>query len=727
MIRKTALLGASLAALCLAAPAIAAGADTDADRPAAGIARLQDDSGDAASATPTMSFGTWGVDTTMLDQDIDPGDDFFAYVNQRWLDANPLPPEYSRFGAFTLLSEKSTTDVKALLDDLAAKDPATLSNDERRILSAYQAYLDTDAIDAAGLAPARPYLDAIVGATTLDQLAQLWAKPGYASPIGGAVSVDAKEPDRYVAYVGFGGLGLPDRDYYLDTSEKGREIQAKYKDYLAFLLGEAGYQDPRAAAEAVYAFEDRIARTVAWDRAVRRNRDLTYNRVSSEEMAAMAGKVPVLEMLSAIGLDKSPTYVVSLMPPTPEEVKALGLDAATLAKIGKGLPGMFELLGETPVATLQAWTIKEFLSDNAAVLPSRFDEASFDFYGKTLRGTPEQRPRWKRAIGEAEGLLGELIGKEYVARYFPPENKEAMDKLVANLRVALGQSIDEIDWMSEETKKQAHAKLDSFDPKIGYRPNLETYDGLAIDADDPIANRMASAKWEQADNVAKLGQPIDRTEWGMLPQTVNAYYNSVKNEIVFPAAILQQPFFALTNDVAVNYGAIGAVIGHEMGHGFDDQGSKSDATGALRNWWTDADRKAFDKLGDAVVAQYNAFCPLDEGKTCVNGRLTLGENIGDLGGLSMAYRAYKIATQGKDVPVIDGLSGDQRFFIAWAQVWRSAQREENYRTRLRTDPHSPEEYRVNGVVRNLDEWYKAFNVKPGDALYIPPEKRVRIW
>jgi putative endopeptidase len=302
-----------------------------------------------------------------------------------------------------------------------------------------------------------------------------------------------------------------------------------------------------------------------------------------------------------------------------------------------------------------------------------------------------------------------------------------MDELVANLRLALRDSITRIDWMGEATKAQAFAKLDSFDPKIGYRDNLETYEGLAITPGDAIANRMAAAAWQRADNVAKLGQPIDRTEWAMLPQTVNAYYNPVKNEIVFPAGILQRPFFALTNDIAVNYGAIGGVIGHEIGHGFDDQGSKSDATGALRNWWTDEDRAAFDALGNRLVAQYDAFCPLDEGKTCVNGRLTLGENIGDVGGLSMAYRAYKLATRDRHVPVIDGLTGDQRFFLAWAQVWRSTQREENYRNRLRTDPHSPEEYRVNGVVRNLDEWYAAFDVKPGDALYLPPEERVRIW
>ena len=719
--RTAALLGASL--LAFAGPAFA----NDDAHDHRQDELLQSGTDAPAAALPTMSFGTWGFDPALIATDIKPGDDFNAYANKRWIDANPLPAEFSRLGAFTLLGEKSTADVKAIMDDLAAKDPATLSPDEQRIINAYKAYLDTDAIEAAGLAPAKPYLDAIKGAATLDDLAKLWAEPGYASPIGGAVNVDAKQPDRYVAYVGFGGLGMPDRDYYLDTSEKGVAIQNAYKAYLAFLLAEAGYADADQQAAAVYAFEDRIAREVAWDRAVSRNRDLTYNQVSAEEMARIAGRVPALAMFAATGLDKSPTYVVRQMPPSAEEIEALKLDPATLAKIGSGLPGMFSLIEQTPVETLKAWMVKEFLSGHAAVLPSRFDAANFEFYGKTLRGTPEQRPRWKRAIGETEGLLGELVGKEYVARYFPPENKAAMDELVVNLRLALAESLTEITWMGEETKAQARAKLAGFDPKIGYRPNLETYEGLAITPGNPIANRMASAKWERADNIAKLGQPIDRTEWGMLPQTVNAYYNSTKNEIVFPAGILQRPFFALTNDIAVNYGAIGGVIGHEIGHGFDDQGSKSDASGALRNWWTDADRAAFDKLGDALVAQYNAYCPLDEGKTCVNGRLTLGENIGDVGGLSMAYRAYKIATKGKDVPVIDGLTGDQRFFLAWAQVWRSTQREANYRNRLRTDSHSPEEYRVNGVVRNLDEWYEAFGVKPGDAMYLPPEKRVRIW
>ena len=721
MIHKTAaLLGASL--LALATPALA---DDHAHDDATDT--LQSVETASASALPTISFGEWGFDPAYLATDIKPGDDFNAYANKKWIDANPLPPEFSRIGAFVLLGEKSTADVKALVDEFAAKDAGALSADQKRILDTYQTFLDTGAIEAKGLAPAYPYLTRIYGATSLEKLGELWATPGFASPVGGFVTIDAKQPDRQIASISFGGLGLPDRDYYLDTTDKGREIQAKYKAYLTFLLGEAGYQDPAAAAESVYAFEETIARDISWDRTVRRNRDLTYNLLSAGDLAAISGKVPVAAMLAQIGVEKSPGFLVSLMPPTPEEIAANKLDAATLAKIGTGLPGMLAFLSETAPATMQAWMAKEFLSAHAPVLPKRFDDARFEFYSKTLQGTPAQRPRWKRAIAETEGLIGELVGKEYVARYFPPQSKAAMDELVANLRVALGESIAEITWMSEPTKEQARAKLAGFDPKIGYRSNLETYDGLAIQPGDPIANRMAAAVWGRADNVAKLGQPVDRTEWGMLPQTVNAYYNSVKNEIVFPAGILQQPFFALTNDIAVNYGGIGAVIGHEIGHGFDDQGSKSDATGALRNWWTDADRAAFDKLGDALVAQYNAFCPFDEGKTCVNGRFTLGENIGDVGGLSMAYRAYKLATKGKEVPVIDGLTGDQRFFLAWAQVWRSTQRDENYRNRLRTDPHAPEEYRVNGVVRQLDEWYEAFGVKPGDAMYLPPEKRVRIW
>ncbi|QPC98857.1 M13 family metallopeptidase [Qipengyuania soli] len=714
MIRKALAIGTSALALALSAPALA---DETAATPKA----------EETSTLPTMSFGTWGFDPEYISQDIKPGDDFFAYANQKWLDANPLPPEFSRFGAFNLLREKSTSDVKALVDELTAKDPAELTADEKRIVDVYASYLDTAAIDANGMAAAQPYLNQIIAADTLEKLLKLWATPGFPSPLGGGVEVDAKETDRYSVYLGTGGLGLPDRDYYTDTSEKGENVKAKYKEYLTFLFGKGGYADPAGATAAVYAFEDQIARKIDSDRAASRNADLFYSKFSPAELTALAGDFPIDIMLDASGFGETDRYIVTNLRPSEERAKELGLTPEMMAKLGNGFEGMLELLGKTPVATLQAWTIKEFLDANSAILGSDIDAADFAFNGTVLNGTPEQRPRWKRAIGETESLFGELLGKSYAARYFPASSKAEMEELVANLRKSMAASLAEITWMSAASKEQAMAKLDSFDPKIGYRDNLETYEGLVVAAGDPLANRMAAAHWNWQDNLDKLGKPIDRTEWGMLPQTVNAYYNPLKNEIVFPAGILQQPFFGPTADIAVNYGAIGGVIGHEMGHGFDDQGSKFDATGALRNWWTDADRKNFDALTNALVAQYDAFCPLDDGKTCVNGRLTLGENIGDLGGLSMAYRAYKLATAGKEVPVIDGFTGDQRFFLAWAQVWRATQREDALRNQLRTDPHSPTYFRTNGIVRNFDEWYKAFDVKPGDKMYLPPEKRIRIW
>jgi putative endopeptidase len=681
---------------------------------------------EAPTEAPTMSFGAWGFDTTMLSPEIHPGDDFFAFANQKWLDENPLPAEYSRYGAFNLLRDKSTHDVQTLIDDLVANSDG-LPRSEKRIVDAYNAYLDTEAIDTGGLAPAQPYLDAIRGTTSLAELVTLWGSARFSAPMFGFVTVDAKEPTRYSVYMGSGGLGMPDRTYYLDDSEKGVGIQEKYRAYLEFLLGEAGVEDAAAMAQQVYDFEDTVARTVTWDRTVRRNRDLTYNAMTPEELHTMGGEFPTHEFLVAAGFDATDRFVVRDLPPTQERVEELGLSEEVQAKIGGGTPAMLALLSGTPVEVLQAWTTKEFLSNNASVLPTRFDEASFDFSGRTLSGTPEQRPRWKRAIGETERMLGELVGASYVKRYFPPENKAAMDELVENLRRALGESIDQIDWMGEETKVEARKKLAKFDPKIGYRDNLETYDDLEILAGEPLANRMAAAKWRRDDNLSKLGGPIDRTEWGMLPQTVNAYYSPTKNEIVFPAGILQQPFYGASADPAVNYGGIGAVIGHEMGHGFDDQGSKSDGTGMLRNWWTDEDRAAFDELGNKLVEQFDGFCPLDDGETCVNGRFTLGENIGDVGGLNLAYRAYKLSLNGEEAPVIDGLTGDQRFFLAWAQVWRSQQREDNYRRRLRTDSHSPEEYRVNGVVRQMDAWYEAFGVGAEDELYLPNEERVVIW
>jgi putative endopeptidase len=706
MIRNLLAIGVSAAALTLSLPAAA---QADAER----------------TPPPQMSFGTWGVDPAALDRSVDPGDDFFAYVNGKWIADNPIPPEYARYGAFNLLGEKSTSDVEKLVTGLAASNPAP-GTAGRRIVDAYQSFLDTTAIDAAGLAPAMPYLGKIEQASDLASLVELFPQAGLPGIVSAGVTVDPKDPNSYIVSLGFDGMGLPDRDYYLVDNERNRAIQAAYKDYLAFLLGKAGYQDPRAAAETVYAFEHQVAE-LEWARASLRDDNITYNKLSKAELAELAPRFPVERLLTAGHFDDQAQFLVPQIPPTAEEVEEFGITPEILEGIGGGTPAMMKLLTETPLATLKAFMAAQFLSANASVLPTEIDDAYFNFYGKLLSGQPEKRPRWKRAIAAAEGQLGEQLGELYVAEYFPPESKQAMDDLVANLRKALAASIAENDWMTDATRREAIAKLDAFTPKIGYPDEFETYEGLEIRPGDALGNRIRSIAWNIEDNRSKLGKPVDKTEWGMLPQTVNAYYNSVFNEVVFPAAILQQPFFGGQADPAVNYGGIGAVIGHEMSHGFDDQGAKSDATGTLRNWWQSADLAKFTELGDKLAAQYGKYCPYDDRKTCVNGRLTLGENIGDVGGLSLAYRAYRMSLNGQEAPVIDGLTGDQRFFIAWAQVWRSMQREAIGRQRLLTDPHSPEEFRANGAVRNQDAWYKAFNVTPDDALYLPPEERVHIW
>ncbi len=677
------------------------------------------------AALPTMEFGVWGIDPEAIDTAVDPGDDFFAYVNGKWTRDNPIPAEYARFGVFDILGEKSTADVKQLVDDLVASNPAA-GTPARRIVDAYLAFEDTSAIEAAGLAPARPYLDRIAATESLAGLAALFPQPGFAAMVSAGVTVDAKDPNSYIVSVGFDGMGLPDRDYYLVDSARNEEVRAEYRKFLAAMLAQAGYADPAAMAEAVYAFEHKVAE-IEWARQALRNRDLTYNKLTRAELDALAPGFPLETVLESAQFADVEQFVVSQLPPTDAEIAELGLTPEYLAGIGGGLPAMMTLLNETPLDTLKAYMAVRFLAGHAAVLPKAIDDANFAFYGTFLSGQPEQRPRWKRAIAAIEGQLGEQLGALYAERYFPAASKEAMEELVGNLRKALAQSLADNDWMTDATRREAMAKLQAFTPKIGYPDEAETYEGLEIDRADPLGNRLAAIAWQRSDARSKLGTPVDKTEWGMLAQTVNASYSSVFNAITFPGGILQPPFFNLTADPAVNYGAIGGVIGHEMGHGFDDQGAKSDATGALRNWWAEEDLARFTELGDKLVAQYDAICPWDDGETCVRGRQTLGENIGDVGGLSMAYRAYRMSLNGKEAPVIDGFTGDQRFFMAWAQVWRTQTREAAARQRLMTDVHSPPEARVNGVVRNHDAWYRAFDVTPDDDLYLPPEERVHIW
>ncbi|MGH6787429.1 MAG: M13 family metallopeptidase [Novosphingobium sp.] len=678
-----------------------------------------------APAAPVLNatWG-WGVQTANIDSSVKPGDDFNRFVNGKWLDTVEIPADRTSTGGFVLLRDLSEERMRTILDELA-KGANPAGSPGARVAAVYKSFMDTDGIEAAGLAPAYPTLERIYGAKSLDDLVALFASPGIASPIGIGVGPDAKSSRVNALYASQASLGLPDRDYYLVDSERNRTIVAKYKDYLALLAGELAYPDPKAVAEVVFQLEKKMA-AQNWDRALGRNRDLTYNKMTVAEFAALAPNVPLRRGLEVAGVAGASEIIVTQLPPTKEELAAAKYTPEMAAKLGGGVPALARLIATEPLANWQAWLALRFIGSKAAVLPKRIDDASFAFYGTLLGGQPQQRPRWKRAIGAVEGSVGELAGQVYAERHFPAENKAAMEKLVGNLRAAMAANLAELKWMGPETRIEAKAKLDAFTPKIGYPNSYKTYPGLEPGS-SAFANSLAVDRWNQADNAGRLGQPVDRGEWFMFPQTVNAYYSSVGNEIVFPAAILQPPFFNLTADDAVNYGAIGGVIGHEMGHGFDDQGAKSDGEGNLRDWWTPTDKAAFEKLTGALIDQYNASCPLDEGKTCINGRLTLGENIGDLGGLSLAYRAYKMSLGGKDAPVIGGYTGDQRFFMAWAQVFRVKMREPALRQQLQTDPHSPGAYRINNIVRNFDEWYKAFDIKPGDKLYLPPEQRLRIW
>ena len=718
MIRKTMMLGASAFALALSSPALANGQENSA---------MAEDNATDAPTTPTMDFGTWGVGLDLIDQSVEPGDDFNAYVNGRWIAENKIPGDRQRYGAFDMLREGAIYDVQKLVNDLVASNPEP-GTAARRIVDAYKSYVDVEAIDASGLAPAQPYLNKIYGAEDLDALVALFGKPGYPSLVGAGVTIDARNPTQYAVGVGFDGMGLPDRDYYLVDSESNIEIRAAYKDYMAKMLGAAGYADPAAAAEAVYAFEHKVAK-LEWARQVLRMPQLTYNVLSPEDLTEMAGDFPIATLLESSKLGGQERYLARQLPPTAEEIEALNLTEDQLAMIGGGLPAMMQLLTETPLATLKAYMAKSFLAANSSVLSSELDAVEFDFFGRTINGQEAQQERWKRGIAAVEGALGEQLGALYVERYFPPDSKARMDALVTNLSRAMSLALDENKWMTPETIAEARTKLEGFVPMIGYPDEFETYDGLEIDPNDPVGNRMSAIRWGAEDARSRLGTEVDPSEWGMFPQTVNAYYSPLTNRIVFPAAILQPPFFNADADAAVNYGGIGAVIGHEIGHGYDDQGSQFDATGTLRNWWQDSDREGFEKYTARMAEFIESYCPVDspEGPVCLRGRQSMGETLGDVVGIQMAYRAYRLSLDGEEAPVIDGLTGDQRFFLGFAQIWRGMEREESLRNRVMTANHPPGEFRLNNAVRHLDAWYDAFKVTPEHDLYLPPEQRIRIW
>ena len=655
-----------------------------------------------APAAPRAAIGEFGLDLAAGNPQVKPGDDFFAYASGHWYETFEIPPDRTSFGVFNQLDELSKTRVRGIIESAAASHPAP-GTPAQKIGDFYASFMDEGLLESRGVAPAEPQLKRIAEAKTRKELAALFGTTGFASLFDLDLPPDFKNPDRYAVYVSQSQLGLPDRDYYLKSDPELQALREKYVAYIEQMLALGGVAGAHDKAQAVMAFETQAARG-QWPIEKRRDVDLTYNPRTKSELIAYAPGFPWQPFLSAAGLGAREDLVLG-------ELTAIH--------------DLARLYARTPLSTLKAFLTFHYLSDHAAELPRRFDEARFAFYGRTLRGQPQQRERWKRAVDAVNGALGEQVGQLYVQEYFPPESKQMMQDLVANLEKALSDRIDHLDWMTPATKTRAHEKLARFTPKIGYPERWKDYSGLEVRRDDLFGNAQRAADWHWHYQLARLDQPVDRSEWQMTPQQINAYYNPLNNEIVFPAAILQPPFFDPNADAAVNYGAIGAVIGHEIGHGFDDQGRKFGPDGSLKDWWTQTDADVFKQRVTRLVAQFNAFEALPGLK--VNGANTVGENIGDLGGLNMAYHAYQLSLHGVAAPVIDDLSGDQRFFLSWAQVWRAKYRDPQLREYVLSDVHSPAYFRVNGPLPNIEAWYRAFGVKPGDKLYIKPEDRVTIW
>jgi putative endopeptidase len=660
--------------------------------------------GDKPSGTagPKPELGTFGIETVHIDEAVKPGDDFFKYVNGKWLATFQIPPDKARYGSFDLLRDRAEEDVHAIVTELAGANPEA-GTTQQKVADLYASWMDEAALEARGVEPLQPYLDRINAVATRADLMNLLASRDFTSPFGVGIETDPNDPTRYTVWVGQGGLGMPNRDYYLNEGEKLEAYRTAYKAYVTKIFELIGDANPARSAEAVVGFEKLIA-TVHWTPEQQR---VIQDIINPMDRAGLKKLAPAADwdiLLAGVGLGEHQDFIVT-------ETTAVRDGALFLDTI--------------PLNIWKSYLTFHIVNDNTGSLPKAFDDASFEFYSKTLRGVEAQRERWKRGVGLLDGLIGEGVGEVYVSRHFPADNKAKMDALVVNLRASLESRLATLEWMDDATRAQALAKLATFEPRIGYPSKWRDYSAMTIEKGKLFENIKAANDFEWNRTLARLNQPVDRDEWGMNAQTVNASYNPLMNQITFPAAILQPPFFDANADPAVNYGAIGAVIGHEIGHGFDDQGREFDETGKVRNWWTEETNAEFTAATDALAAQYDAFCPLTD--ACVNGRLTMGENIGDLGGLQMAYTAYKLSLNGAEAPVIDGFTGDQRFFMAWAQVWRALYRDDAIRNQVLTDPHSPPMYRVNGVVRNLDAWYEAFGVTEGDALYLPPEQRVRIW
>lgn len=646
-----------------------------------------------------------GITLSNIDHSVRPQDDLYQHVNGAWLNNTTIPDDRPLEGTFTALRDGAELAVKAIIEEAAGKGESA-TGVEQQVGGLYASFMDEAAAEAKGLDPIRGRLEDVNAVGSTQELAGLIGRL-FRSDVSGLFSIypapDAGNPERILLYIGQGGLGLPDESYYRE--EKFADIVAAYTGYVAKMLALAGIKDAEAASVRIVALETALA-AHHWDNVTLRNPQKTYNLKTAEEATEL---FPLLE-----------TWF-----------QAARVDAAKRNEIVVSTPDFFAgaagLLESEPLETWKEWLTLRVLSSAAPYLSSEFVDTNFEFYGTTLSGTPQNKERWKRGVAVVEAALGEAVGQIYVERHFPPGHKARMETLVANLIEAYRDSISSLAWMGEETKKEALKKLEAFRPKIGFPEKWIDYSAVVIDPSDLLGNVERAHDADVDRHLDEIGKPVDLNKWLMTPQTVNAYYHPMLNEIVFPAAILQPPFFTADADDAVNYGGIGAVIGHEIGHGFDDQGSQFDGSGALRNWWTDEDRTAFEALTAKLVAQYDALSPYAAPEHKVNGKLTLGENIGDLGGLTIAYKAYLLSLEGKEPEEIDGFTGQQRFFMSWAAGWRQVIRREEAIRRLATDPHSPNEFRTNAIARNLDAFHEAFGVGAGDGMWLESGDRVSIW
>jgi len=643
-----------------------------------------------------------GIEIANIDFSIRPQDDLFRHVNGKWLDAFEIPADKSNYGAFTKLADKSRDDVRQIIEQASQSD-AIQGTDNQKVGDLYKSYMDEAVLNALGIKPIQSELDKIDAVSDISDLSEYIA---YAQMMTGApfytqVGIDSKAPSTYITKMGQSGLGLPNREFYFDEDDK--KIRKQYLEHISNMFQLVGIADSRSKAASVMSLETQLA-TKQWPKEKLRDPIARYNKYSLEQLRSAMPNIDWPRWTKIAMLEKMENVIVA--------------QPDYLIEVNR-------LLEEIPIENWKIYFKWKLVSASAPFLSNDIAQEKFRFYRGVLSGVEQQEPRWKRGVNIINRTLGEVVGKIYVSKHFKPQAKQEMIALVEQLRAAYAQAIDELDWMGKETKQQAKDKLSKFSPKIGYPDKWKDYSSLEIDANDLFGNMQRASMFEETHNRKKLGKPIDRNEWFMTPQTVNAYYNPVLNEIVFPAAILQPPFFNLNADDAVNYGAIGAVIGHEMGHGFDDSGSKYDGDGKLRNWWTDSDRAEFKKRTEKLVLQYDSYVVLDD--VHLNGEFTQGENIGDLSGLTIAYKAYQLSKNGKQAPVIDGLTADQRVFFGWAQVWARKYRDEELRRRIDTGTHSPSEFRANGVVKNMPEFYHAFNVKEGDGMYIAEQNRVKIW